>query len=358
MKIALVLPRNMRFSPNGATAIDLCAHDYALASRFHGALQVFARECEAPYDDVSVTAAPRAGAADGFLAPLKAFSPDVILVEQYLPVAATLAQALPGAPVFLRRHGVSKPVANALKRFILKRKMRHLAGVVAVSQTVADTIRATGAVENGRIFTAENAIDVKSFNPVPQRDKTIAFVGRLAPEKGVLELSQACVDVLFHRNDWSATFVLSSFDAAPDYRDEVLAVLSKAADGQIKILRDAPYDEVRNVMERTAIAVVPSRCIEAFGRTALEAMAGGAALISATAGGLREVIGEGERAVAVALDDVNSRSIAAGLKRLMDRDELRADMGARGRERALSLFDLPIHAKRLDDILSGAVGEN
>ena len=34
MNVAIILPRNMNFSPEGATAIDLCVHDFVRFSRY------------------------------------------------------------------------------------------------------------------------------------------------------------------------------------------------------------------------------------------------------------------------------------------------------------------------------------
>ena len=116
-------------------------------------------------------------------------------------------------------------------------------------------------------------------------------MGRCVPEKGILETAQALAAVLPDQPEWRAQFILSAVESSPDYYAKVLSELEPFK-SRIAVRMQRPYKEIIAAFEKAAIAVVPSICRESFGRTALEAHAGGAALISSGAGALREVSGD------------------------------------------------------------------
>jgi glycosyltransferase involved in cell wall biosynthesis len=80
-------------------------------------------------------------------------------------------------------------------------------------------------------------------------------------------------------------------------------------------------------------------------------MAGGAALISSTTGGLPEVIGD----TAIALDAVTVDALEAALRELIEDEALRDKFAAAARARAENLFDLDVVTARLDDVYEETV---
>ena len=83
---------------------------------------------------------------------------------------------------------------------------------------------------------------------------------------------------------------------------------------------------------------------EPFGRTALEAHAGGAALISSGTGGLSEISG----GAALTLPSVTPHSIAASIRTLIENSELRHRLAREGAERVRARFDIKTQSSRLD----------
>ena len=78
---------------------------------------------------------------------------------------------------------------------------------------------------------------------------------------------------------------------------------------------------------------------EPFGRTALEAMASGAALITSGRGGLAEICGP----CAVTVEPSDADGIAAALGQLLDAPDRRAELARAGRKRVEALFDIRDH---------------
>ena len=76
MNIAIVLPRNMNFCPEGATAIDLCVHDFVRFSRYRETTRVFGCATGEPFQDVSFERISPGGDIERFSDPIAAFRPD------------------------------------------------------------------------------------------------------------------------------------------------------------------------------------------------------------------------------------------------------------------------------------------
>jgi glycosyltransferase involved in cell wall biosynthesis len=90
------------------------------------------------------------------------------------------------------------------------------------------------------------------------------------------------------------------------------------------------------------VAVVPS-LYEGFSLPAIEAMACGVPLVATTGGALPEVVGtDGVTGLLVPPDDPGA--LAAAIARLLDDAELRARLGAAGRERVLGRFTWQVTA--------------
>ena len=128
-------------------------------------------------------------------------------------------------------------------------------------------------------------------------------------------------------------------------------------DGRIRIDTNLPYGEVKAAWEKAAVGMALTKTPEPFGRTALEALASGAALVSSGLGGLADdelflVGGDfGFGPDALIVDPTDTGAVAASLASLMDRPELRAKLALSGRARVEGLFDIRVVAKRMDDFV-------
>jgi glycosyltransferase involved in cell wall biosynthesis len=128
---------------------------------------------------------------------------------------------------------------------------------------------------------------------------------------------------------------------------------AEASGGRIRIDANLPHDEVKAAWEKSAIGLALTKTPEPFGRTALEALASGAALLASGLGGLAEVCGP----CAITVDPNDAGGLAAALGALMDAPERRADLGRAGRKRVEALFDIRAMARRMDDFIDVCAGE-
>ena len=143
---------------------------------------------------------------------------------------------------------------------------------------------------------------------------------------------------------------------AADQEPEMVEALRAAAEGsngRIRVDANVPYAEVKAAWESASIGMVLTTGPEPFGRTALEALASGAALITSGRGGLAEICGP----CAVIADPGDGGDVAAALLQLMDAPERRADLARSGRKRVEALFDISAVARGMDDFIEACVGD-
>ena len=355
-RIIVVATRGMRFGPAAATSIDLCIHDFVRFSRFRRTTTVVANTVAEPFKDVDVRLVGGGGTPRRRLSELAGViareRPDLVIVHQHLATAAGLARAGLGCPVVLHAHNFQKPARNFVSAYLRTRRYRALDAIVVVSDAVADAFRRTWTHIAVPVYVAHNGIDAVAWEADPsQKEKLILFVGRAAPEKGVLETARALRSVLAVHRQWRAEVILSETDVHIDYLRSVLEELD-ACGGQTRVRRSLPHEDVRLANSRAAISIVPSIYAEPFGRTAIEAMAAGAALIVSRRGGLPEIAGN----AALYLDEVTAETIAAAASRLIADPGLRDELAGRAKGRCRTIFDVRLASARLDAIYCAVLG--
>jgi glycosyltransferase involved in cell wall biosynthesis len=357
-----VMPREMYFGPSRATSIDLCVRDLVAASRFAASTRIIAESVDRPFPGFDIDPFPPArraltrSRADFVARMARQARPDIIIVQQHLPTAAAIVRRLPGAKVILHRHNFAKTagagmtLGDTIRRAFRKRRYSQLAGIVHVSNACASAFAEAWPDVPVPSCIVHNGLDFAEWCPEAERRKEILLVGRCAPEKGVLEAAQAIVTVLEALPDWRARFMLSNVETHPNYFDRLRELLVGLGT-RVSLGTQLPFAEVKKAYESAAIALVPSKWQEPFGRTALEAHAGGAALISSGTGGLSEISGS----AALMLSAVTPEAIAASIRMLINDPEMRNRLAREGADRVRSRFDIGTQASRLDSFCRAVV---
>ena len=353
--IAYVLLRNSAFGPKGAASVELCVRDLVRMSRYAGSTFVVCPEVDEPFAGIRIEAVPRV-AGGGNLAKawavgrlLRKRAVDAAIVENHLPAAAIIAAAS-GAAAILHSHAYEKVPRGALKRAIRRAEIGRLSGLAFVSEDCADRFRTNFRSARAPIGVVANGLDMADWSASEPKQNVVLSVGRALDDKGHVEAVGAIARLLPSRPGWTARFILSAVDREPA-TVETLENAAAAADGRIAIEANLPYAEVKAAWERAAIGLVLTKSPEPFGRTALEAMAGGAALLTSGRGGLKEICGEG----AMIVDPADEDRLAASLALLMDSPELREKLKRAGRERVETRFDIRTVAQRMDDFIDEAL---
>lgn len=346
--IAVVAPRNMRFSPVNATSIDLHIYETVLWSRYRKQITVIAQEIDTPFTGVAARFWPKGARTARIVEEVSGTDPALIVVHQHLPTANALAKARSNIPVVLIRHNFQKPPRHFLSRVQKSYQFNRLSAVGFVSECCrADFISVWPQVRIP-IHVVLNGIDTKQWKCILEKERLVLFVGRIAPEKGAFEAAQAMVAALSKTiaSDWRGLFILANAPEHAEYACAVKDEIDKLG-GRIKLLFDLPHSEVRRWMAKASIVLAPTQAREPFGRVAIEAMASGAALIASARGGFVEIVGED----GVLLQTPDASSIGQALHDLIIDDGERMRLSMAGRDRVVPRYNLSTSAATFDALV-------
>ncbi|WP_084649956.1 glycosyltransferase family 4 protein [Stappia stellulata] len=353
MKIAIVLPKGMHFGPERATAIDLCVHDSVRHSAFRSSTRVFGVAVNQPFQDVFFT-----GISPDARSPIKAFikalsdwRPDLIVVHQHIPSAYSIAKNFKNTPVVLYKHNSMRLPLSKIKLFWRRRQIDRFAHCIFVSRFCQEACLSDFGIDPSRTSTIYNGLDVGDWNPSSNREKTVLFAGRASPVKGGLEAASAVAHALRDVSDWRSEFLLSTLDNNQEYLQAVRRALSPLGE-RARVQTDVPFAAVKAQMETASIVLVPSIFAEPFGRTAIEAMAGGAALVASFRGGLAEVCGDA--ALKICPEDL--ATFSGAISDLVRNPVMRIELSERARKRVEYDFSIQKTASSLDSLYGRIAG--
>lgn len=352
------MPRNMRFGPTNATSIDLCASELVSRSRYRDQTRIVCCENESLFQGFDIKTYPISVDAHkrrkvGFaIKQARENSADIIVVHNHLPTAAALARRT-SIPVILHKHNITKAVGtsgpvNALRRRWKLMQYRSLSGLIFVSEFCrANFVRDWPEVRKPSAVVY-NGLDFDEWKPSPLRRKEIICVGRATPEKGIKEAAEAIARVLEVEPSWSARLILSEPQRHPSYLQEVLTAL-RPVSSRASVEYSQPLAVVRERLSQAAIAIVPSKWEEPFGRTALEAHAAGCAVVSSGTGGLTEV---SDSYAMLLPKSFTAHDIINDLKSLIADEAKRNHLAKEGRRHCMLKFALDVISEKADQFYS------
>ena len=146
------------------------------------------------------------------------------------------------------------------------------------------------------------------------KNNNITFVGKLNKSKGYDIYKSAIIKILNEYKDWKA------FSIGDEDRDR--PVINHNNHSELGFLK---HKEVLDFLNKSEIAVVPSRWEEPFGRTALESSSRACATIISNRGGLPETTDH-----CLILKKLNSNELYRALKKLIDDPKLRKSIQTKG----------------------------
>lgn len=211
---------------------------------------------------------------------------------------------------------------------------RRCAKIVAVSESVADSLAACG-VPPAKIRVIPNGVDLDHFASteshkaearaafaLPETAFVVASAARFSPEKGM--------DVLLQ---------------AARLRKNILFLVAGDGPQMEALSRDLPpnvtllghLDDIRPLLAAADVFAMPSRR-EGQGIAALEAMAAGVPVAASRIGGLAEMLTDGQTALLVPPNDPDALAVA--LSRLQSDSRLRGSLAGRALALAESRYSL------------------
>ena len=212
------------------------------------------------------------------------------------------------------------------------RVARQVGRVVTVSEnSFSDIVRDHG-VDPARMAIVPVGVDPDLFRPIPG---VVRIPGRLVTTasadvtmKGLSYLLEALAKL---RTERDVTLVVIGKPKPGGRSAEAIARLG--LEGCVEFVSGVPDERIYELYSEAELAVVPS-LYEGFSLPAIEAMSCGVAVVATTGGALPEVVGA-DNDTALLVPPGDAGALAARIATALDDPELRARIGAAGRQRVI-----------------------
>ncbi|MFZ1010447.1 MAG: glycosyltransferase family 4 protein [Candidatus Sulfotelmatobacter sp.] len=225
-----------------------------------------------------------------------------------------------------------------------------LDAIVTCSDYLRSTFVPKSRLLNDKAYVVLNGANLQLFCPREEvrEPKTIFFVGRFDPEKGVLQLLQAYEKLLDTHPD--AKLVIGGTTNFGTHREtsyvrqvrELADSLNKNKHAQVHFTGYLDHDkDLPTWFQKATVFACPSLFQEPFGLVNAEAMACATPVVGSNRGGIPQVLGDAGRLA----DPENVNAFAATLSDLLTRPEYCRQLGQAGYGRCQKLFDWRVVAE-------------
>ncbi len=286
---------------------------------------------------------------------------DVIHVHNFSQFATIIRWFNPKAKIVLH---MGCEWLSQLDEKMIERRLQKVDLVLGVSEFITDKVRHRFPNLAYKCKTVFNGVDVDYFvseaqNDADKQDLQLLFVGRVSPEKGIHTLLDA-LPTIAEKFPNIQLHIVGSIGALPleyiiglsegidvskleafyaegaDYLSLLKQRIPEHLADRVTFTGAIPHANVLHHYRSSDILINPSLS-EAFGMSLVEAMASETAVIATRVGGMPEIIVEGETGLLIEQD--NSQALAEAIIQLLGDDDLRTNMGKKGRKRARELYD-------------------
>jgi len=221
-------------------------------------------------------------------------------------------------------------------------------GIICVSDYLRERfLEDLESVDSTKVHVVFNAILPQTVTHTSKR-KRILYVGRMQPNKGVLNLVKALIKLLPKHPDWKVGFIGSSKHgnfSRTTFEKKVMQALDPIK-SQVEWHGQLPHSKVCDLYSCSSIVVAPSICNEAFCLVALEAMVHKCAFVGSGTGGMSEVMGD----FALYIDPHSPDSIESAVEQLILDGTLRKQISSDGQSYVINMFDLDSQKAKLSEI--------
>lgn len=223
--------------------------------------------------------------------------------------------------------------------------------VTTPSRWLADTARTSlGLAADLPIDVIPNFVDVRRFTPPARRDRppspTLIHVSNFRPIKRVEDVVRIFAAVLA-----ATPCRLELVGDGPERPRAEALVRELGLDEHVRFRGE--QDDLVELYGASRVFLLPSES-ESFGLAALEAMACGVPVVASNAGGLPDVVADGETGYLAPVGDV--AAMAALARRVLVDDDLHQAMSHRARQRAESRFGLGPAVERYEAVYRRVLG--
>ena len=261
---------------------------------------------------------------------IQTIKPDVFHAQSLLcGIPAVVAKKSLKIPYVVWGQGSDIYLPDRFTQMTSKSILQNADAVLALTEDMKQKMR---EICDRDISVVPNGIDLKRFEISSGEKKegsakTIIFVGRLHPVKGVQYLIEAMAIVHQQMPDVKLVIVGDGVERA---RLEELAEKLNL-NGCIQFAGQVPQESIPRLMHQADVFALSSLS-ESFGIVNLEAMAAGLPIVATNVGGIPDIVEEGVNGFLI--NAKNPEEIAERVLILLQNDEMREEISANNREKA------------------------
>jgi glycosyltransferase involved in cell wall biosynthesis len=232
---------------------------------------------------------------------------------------------------------------------------------VAVSKFIRDGILSTVYVDDKKIIEIPNSVDTEMFYPNTEndeREKSVIFVGRISPEKGIDDLLKSMAIVIREVRDAKLIIVgPRKFGIEHGTYDSYLLKLVHKLDIEkhVDFKYQITYNELRRLYSSVEVCVLPAVWNEPFGLVLIESMACETAVIGTAVGGIPEIITNGVNGFLIKPKDI--KQLAEAIVQLLSDTNLARKMGIRGRKLVKKRYVWKINVEKFYKVYEDVIGK-
>ena len=214
---------------------------------------------------------------------------------------------------------------------------------------------------SNKLHKIYNGVDCNLFSPIDNRIElrntleldtqkfTVLFVGQMKVGKGIFDLLKVA-DILKKENI-QFLFVGDFLDT--QIRDEWMKIRDDLSLNNVEWC--GQKQNIQNWMKASDVLILPSHeGVEGMGRVLFEAMACGTPTIASDTSGVREAI---TPETGILFEEKSANEIADAILALKNDNQGWQSMSVEGRNRALSVFDIKIHANKVQSVYQNLLND-
>lgn len=237
---------------------------------------------------------------------------------------------------------------------VLKRVAKHAAGVIAVSNDVKAWAESKLCLPADGVLHVPNSVDMDDFthvpNPIspPKGDELwITFVGRLHPQKGILEATPVLKQILKNIPIAKLLFVGDG-----PLKNKLHTLYSTELNAE-QVHITGRREDVSAILSASDVFIMPSLW-EGMPNALMEAMASGLPVVAFDTHGITELIGPGRPSQCI---EVNKyQQFKEAIELLLSDSDLRRKLGNANRERMRDHFSIDRHVSEHESIYAKLIG--
>lgn len=368
-----VTPGSFPIPSSGSSSVERAVHEIASNLEGSGRRLVLSRRFSGQakkklihgVEHIRLRASSRASYCRKALNAAYQYKPDLVQIENRPAWVRMFKRKVKQASVWLSLHSTTfvHPARYSVTR--MHEQLSAADRILVNSSYLKDQLLAWFDLEPDRILVNYLGVNAEQFVPrqsprgrslkvellsrLGYRDKQLVlFVGRLREQKGVHHLLEAVPQIMERCPDTVVVIVGSPYYnryAVTPY----VARLHQLGNRHPHAVRFVPYvhhHELPHWYAAADVCVVPSTHDEAFGLVNVEAMAAGVPVVATAAGGISEVVADGETGILLPPDQLQLHLADAIVQLLTDR-RLAAAMGEKALRRVAEQFTWEASARRL-----------